>query len=336
MKEILNAICLNIAAAIIFWLIFAFVPEKRRRNKVRPKLELGIYQVYSTLFALFDSIIRFDVHSPSSFQKEIKGKRLRSEDIELGLQNKCLNETFLYDKEISHLLIPIGKDLFEKRSKIDQLIERVFAFSENLTITEILILEQIRGKLEAYDLEHWDRRAGVCIGKMQYMPVNSSLSYMGKSLTELYELFGKLQDITFHNRYEDRDIVLDKVQSYYELGQYRRCKRLIRSRQDRYQNDKKWLGFYLFLCEYKGGNKTQAIRSLANILESKPHLVSSRGFLLDAIDDSRIRQIVEDHYTTAEVAEFDAVVRTETEAHNRLTEQANRLRKYYDQKTERR
>ena len=45
MKDLANAILLNIVAAIIFWIIFAFLPERRRRNKLRPKLELGIYQV---------------------------------------------------------------------------------------------------------------------------------------------------------------------------------------------------------------------------------------------------------------------------------------------------
>jgi hypothetical protein len=332
MKDIFNAILLNIAAAIIFWLVFAFVPEKRRRRKLRPKLELGIYQVYSTLFALFDSLMRFDVRSPSSFQTRIKGKMLHPAEIELGIQNKCLNETFLYDQKVNHLLIPIGKELFENRTRVDRLIERVFAFSEHLTTNEILLLEQIRGRLEVYDLEHFDRCAATRVGDTQYLPVNPSLSYMGKSLAELYELFGKLQDIAFRNGYEDRDVVLDKVQSYYEQGQHRRCKRLIRRRERRYASDSTWLSFYLFLCEYKMGRRLQASRSLAKVLESKPDLVSSRGFLLDAIGDSRIRKTVEDHYTSAELAELDAVMRTEVEVCNRFVEQANTLRKYYDRK----
>jgi hypothetical protein len=333
MKDIFNAIVLNIAAAIIFWLAFAFVPEKRRRRKLRPKLELGIYQVYSALFGLFDSLMRFDVHSPSSFQKKIKGKMLHPVELELGLQNKCLNETFLYDEKVSRLLIPIGKELFQDRSTVDRLIERVFAFSEHLTTNEILLLEQIRGRLEVYDLEHFDRCAAVRAGDTQYLPVNPSVSYMGTSLAELYQLFGKLQDIVFRNGYEDRDVVLDKVQSYYEQGQYRRCKRLIRRRQRRYTSDNTWLSFYLFLCEYKMGRKLQGARILAKVLESKPHLVSTREFLLDAIGDSEIRKIIEDHYTRAELAEFDGVVQMELEVHNRFVEQANTLRKYYDQKT---
>ena len=253
--------------------------------------------MYSTLFGLFDSLMRFEVHSPSSFQKRIKGKVLHSVEIELGLQNKCLNETFLYDEKVSRLLIPMGKELFQNRSRVDR------------------------------------RCAAVRVGDVQYRPANPSLSYMGTSLAELYKLFGKLQDIVFRNGYEDRDVVLDKVQSYYEQGRYRRCKRLIRRRERRYTSDKTWLSFYLFLCEYKMGRKLQGTRILAKLLESKPHLVSARGFLLGAINDIEIRKIVEDHYTRAELAEFDGVVQAELEVHNRFVEQANTLRKYYDQKT---
>ena len=332
MKEVSIAIVLNIIAAIIFWLAFAFIPERRRRNKLRPKLELGIYQICSTLFALFDLIMRFDVHSPSSFQKKIKGKMLHPVEIELGLQNKCLNSTYLYDTKVGSLLMPIGKQLFESRSRVDRLIERVFAFSEHLSTKEILLLEQIRGKLEVYDLEHFDREAGARVGDQQYLPVNPSLSYMGKSLAELYDLFGRIRSIAFCNGYEDREVVLDKVQVYYETGQYRRCKFLIRRRKSRFAGDSAWFTFYQFLCDYKLERKRQAARILAQLLQSKPHLVSSRGFLVDVIGDGDVRKIVEHYYTVPELREFDAVVQTEIEVHNRFIDQANALRRYYDQK----
>src|ERR1700680_1292005 len=87
MKDFAYAILLNIAAAIIFWIVFALLPERRRRNKLRPKLEFGIYQAYSTLFTQFDTVMRPNAHSPSTFQKKIKGKTLNADDIELGLQN---------------------------------------------------------------------------------------------------------------------------------------------------------------------------------------------------------------------------------------------------------
>ena len=332
MRDFVNPILLNIYAAIIFWLIFAVIPERRRRNKLRPKLELGIHQVYNRLFELFDTIMRFTDRSPSSFQKKIMGKSLQPEDIELGLQNKCLNLTFLYDKNVNPSLLVIGKKLFEIWQKIDQATERVFAFSTHLSTTEILLLEQIRGKLEVYGPDHCDRSAVVSVGNTQYLPVNPSLSYMTASLVDLYQLFCKLQTVVFDNKYQDRDLLLAKVQSWYEQGEYKKCKRLIRKGETKYRKDETWLKFYRFQCEYRSGKSALAYRTLKDILKTNPDLVSSRGFLLDAMDDAAVREAIERHYSKAEVNRLDAEVRSERDAHSRFVDQANKLREYYKRK----
>jgi hypothetical protein len=328
-----DAILLNIAAAIIFWIFFAWIPERRRRHKLRPKLELGIYQVYSALFRQFDAVMRTDIHSPSAFQKEIKAKALSAEDIELGLQNKCLNESFRYDENVNRFLIVVGKEMLEERGRVDRNIDRVFAFSSYLTTNEILLLEKIRGKLETYDL---GREAAVRIGDRECFPIDPSLSYMTVTVADLYRLFIQLQAIVFHNKYEDRDIVLDKIQCFYEQGQYRRCKRVARTSQTKYPNDRVWLEFYLFLCEYKSNDRHEAMQRLERILQTRPHLVSSRGFLVDVMLDQQIREILKRHYTTGEITEFDDLVRKELEEKNSLIEQAKDIREYVRQKANRR
>lgn len=209
-----ESIILSIIAAIIFWLAFSFFPEKYRRDKIRPKLDLDIYQVYGTLFSIFDLIMRSNDHSPSTFQNKINGNKLNIEDIELGLQNKCLNETYLYDQNVSKLLIT-GKNIFEKANKIDEITERLFSFSNYLAAGEILLLEQIRKKLQVYDLKGFSRSAVSVIGNTQYMPVNPSLSYMKNNLFDLDQLFIQLRSIVFKNKHIDRDILLNKIQCHY-------------------------------------------------------------------------------------------------------------------------
>jgi hypothetical protein len=331
-REFVYSILLNIAAAIIFWLFFAYFPERHRRTKLRPKVELGIYQVYRTLFATFDSIMRSEARSPSSFQKKINGNALRPEDIELGLENKCLNETFLYDEKVSRSLIPIGKELFEMERVIDEATERLFAFSSYLTTREILILEQIRGTLQVYTLKHYDRPAGARIGDTRYMPVNPSLAYMKDNLAHLYELFDQLRDIVFNNRYRDRDVLFSKIQCDYEQGKYRRCEHSIRTARAVYTKDRTWLELHQFLCEYMGGNKAAACDKLDDILKARPELVSNRGFLLDVISDSSVRQIIEKYYTNVEIEAFDLVVGEELAAYAGFIELANRLKAYYQLK----
>jgi len=109
-KDVLIPIALSIISAVIFWLIFSVFPEKKRRNRIRPKIDLDIYDVYTNLFFVFDLIMRPNNNSPSNFQHKIRGNKFQKEDIHLGLQNKCLNELYLYDKKVANALIPIGKE----------------------------------------------------------------------------------------------------------------------------------------------------------------------------------------------------------------------------------
>jgi hypothetical protein len=74
MKDFAYAILLNIAAAIIFWIVFALLPERRRRNKLRPKLEFGIYQVYKTLFTQFDTVMRPTLTPHPLFKRKSRAK----------------------------------------------------------------------------------------------------------------------------------------------------------------------------------------------------------------------------------------------------------------------
>lgn len=254
-----------------------------------------------------------------------RGNKLRPVDIDVGLQNKCLNETFLYDKNVCGSLMVIGGELSKSASEIDEATERLFNFSEYLTPCEILLLEKVRGKLHVYDFE---RR----VGGVQYTPVDPSLSYMKENFVQLYELFSQLGRIVFNCKYEDRDLLLNKVQCYYEQGEYGRCKRVIRGAQGRYTSDKMWLDFYLFLCEYMGGKKAVAYRKLDYILRTKPHLVSNRGFLHDVMGDGKVRQMIGAHYTKAEVDEFQSVVRKENVEHTTFIQQADTLKQYYQRK----
>lgn len=323
----------SLVAGIIFWIIVSYLPGWRRRKKLRPKLELGMYEVYRGLFALFDCVMRCNIHSPSGFQKEIKGNKLRAEDIELGLQNKCLNGTFLYDSNVSKFLMVIGGELFKIAAEIDSATDRAFNFSSYLSTQEILLLEQIRGKLHVYDLKHFDNPAQVSIDGRPFAPVNPSLSYMKENLTQLYALFGQLQNVVFRNRYHDRDVLLDKVQSLCEQAKYRRCKRSIKIAEVRLPDDRPWLEFYRFLCQYRSGDRVAACRTLDGILKAKPHLVSSRGFLGDLLADSDICQVVERHYTHAEIKDLNSVVRQEATVHTNFIAQANNLKEYYHKKS---
>ena len=333
-KDLIYPILLSIIAAVIFWLVFSYFPERSRRRKIRPKLDLDMYNVYTNLFSIFDLVMRPNNHSPSNFQPKIKGNKLEKEDLELGLQNKCWNETYLYDTNVSKNLLVIGKNLFEIASKIDRTVERLFNFSNYLSADEILILEKIRKKLQVYGLSDYNRNAASIIGGMELKPVNPSLSFMSQNLFELYKLFIQFQDLVYSNNYIDRDISISKVQHYFYSGQYEKCKKEISKSIFKYPDDKNFLDFYSFLSEYTSGQKDKSYKMLDTILKSKPHLVSSRGFIDDLLNDDKIKELIQKHYTENEITELRLVLKREEDLQKSYIDQAKALLKYYKDKSD--
>ncbi len=333
-RDFINPIILSVIAGIIFWLIFSFFPEHKRLKKLRPKLDLDIYQAYMNLFFLLDLVMRPNSHSPSNYQQKIKGNKLTQDDLELGLQDKCLNETYLYDSHVSKVLMPIGKSLFDRASEIDLNIENLYSFSNYLTADEILLLEKIRKKLKVYDLNNYSKSAISLISGMELKPVNPSLSYMSQNLYELYLLFIQLQKLVYNNSYSDRDIFISEVQHYYYSDQFAKCKKAASGGILKYPKDKNFLEFYSFMSEYKLGKTESAYLMLANLLKDKPHLVSSRGFLSDFIDDKRVSSLIEELYSEKEVFELKDVLNREKLNGKNYIEKANKLKKYYADKIE--
>lgn len=334
LNDFVYQIFVSTVAGIIFWLIFSVLPERKRLKKLRPKLDLDMYLVYTNIFFIFDLVMRPNNHSPSNFQDVIKGNKLTKDDLDLGLQDKCLNESYLYDKNVSNALRPIGKSLFERVKEIDINVEHLFSFSNYLTTEEILLLEKIRKKLLVYNLEDYNRSAVSVIGGMELKPVNPSLSYMAQNLSELYRLFIQLQNLVYKNEYSDRDIFISRVQHYYYSEQFKKCQKIIRKEISKYPKDKNFLDSYFFMSEYRLGKKENSYSLLNNILKEKPHLVSSRGFLDEFLSDEKVKLLLEKYYSENELIELNNVLKKETIFTNAFIEQAKKLKNYYADKSD--
>jgi hypothetical protein len=178
----IQPIILSIIAAIIFWYFFSYRPEERRTRQIRKKVDINLFQIYNDLFAIFNMLLRPNSYSPSFEQQKIRSGNLKEEDIFLGLQDKCLNETYCYDKNIVQALKPIGKELHKIYSSIENKIDSIFHFSSCLTPDEILLLEKIRTILNVYGLDNYDRNAVSVVAGQTLYPVNPSISYMTKNL----------------------------------------------------------------------------------------------------------------------------------------------------------
>lgn len=332
-QEFFYPIILSIIAAIIFWIAFSYFPERSRKRKIRFKIEHEIYQVYTKLFSLFDTVMRFNNHSPSNYQSEIRGNKLKPRDIELGLQNKCLNEHYFYDKAIEGKLLPIGKVLADNTKKIDDSIDRIFDFNIYLTSDEILHLEEIRKKLHVYDLENYNKEAVSKIGSVELYPVNPSISYMKNNLAEIYELFKTLQDTVFKYSLENREIQIYVIQHFYYSGEYEKAIKAIEVGKTKYPKDKNLFTSYEINSLFKLNKKESAYKKIEKMFETKLHLVSNRTFISELLTDEKIKELLNKYFSDSEIQELQTVLKRKKLQEEVFVKNAKKLEDYYKEKS---
>ena len=327
MKDIIIPIILSIIAAIIFWLIFNHFPTRNRYLKLRPKLEYSMFNVYSELFHYIDLTLIHNNFSPSMFQDEIRAGSLKKEDFILGLQNKCLNDSYLYDAN-SKLFIVVGDYLFNESIKIDTEIERIFSFNDFLGANEILLLEKIRTLLFTYN---YKGIAYMKIGNQTFTPSNPNLSYMADNIYEIYKLFLQLQDIIFSNKYFSREIMLYSVQYLYFSQNYKKCINQIEKNIENYQDCRILLECYDFLCNYNLNRKEDAYEKIERLFNNKLDLVSYRNFIITIIKDDIVQDLLKQYYSKVDIESLNKVIEKENQKTNFIN-QAKMLQEYYNNK----
>ena len=135
-----------------------------------------MYCLNQSLFNIFNTILG----SNPSFQSEVHSGKLTKKDFYIGLQNKCLNEYDLYDKNVSHNYEIIGLELAENFQKTEELIDKILTFNEFALPYELITLEKIRQKLKTYGIN--EKRVNLhklttFNGQIVYPPV-SNLYYL--------------------------------------------------------------------------------------------------------------------------------------------------------------
>jgi hypothetical protein len=331
--QFIYPLVLSILAGFIFWLFFTYLPEQTRKKKIRTKIDFEIYQVYTLIFSIFDLIFRHHKYSPSNFQSKIRSGDITPELIEMGLQNKCMNEHYFYDTKVSDNLMPIGKKLWEITRKTDQLIDRIFNFSFYLTSREILLLDEIRKKLHTYDVENYDKNPATIVGGNILLPVNPSLSYMKKNLSEIYQLYIDIQTLVFKQNRETRDLFIHKVQLLFNREKYKEVIKHIQLNKNKYLQNEQFLNLYLSLSFYRSGKKDKAFDLLEKEFASKINLVSYRNTLKEFGDDKLLILLLQKYYTQSEIIKYKSVIEKERIQHGQFVSLLAELKKYYKNKS---
>ncbi|EUB85289.1 hypothetical protein [Pseudomonas sp. GM30] len=337
-SNILLPILLSVIAAIIFWWVFSYQPEQKRRKKLRPIIELTLFETYKKLFSLFDLIMAHNLHSPSFFQAKIRSGNLSEDDIKLGLQNKCLNETYLYDLRTRDALLVVGEDILDRSMNIDELCNKVLVFHTYATAEELVLLESIREKIRIYHFSerHIKKDCEVNIGGQILRPFDPSLSYRRRNFYEIYKLFSLLQALVLNHHELDRDRFIYKIQWLYYSGQYHLCAKFIRAHERSFERDLTLFRNYLALSERKKGNIKVFYKLIEDTFKTRPHgggaLISSRSTFKELLEDNKLFEILSQYYSADEISSLRHAVIQDSEDKERFESANQLLANYYREK----
>ncbi len=306
---------LSIISALIFWIVFSYYPIKKREKRLRPIIELDIYSVQHELFALFDLIFKINLHSASLFQEDIHSGKLEKEDFLIALQNKCLNDTYKYPLEIAPVYLSIGANILSRYDNIENLIGKITNLNQYVYSEELLLLEQIRTNIKMYNLneKNINENAIYEVNDKQMKAVVSNLGYMHQQIFELYNLYKALQKLIFiKTKYENRNIFLHKIQYLFYTEQFKKCKRIIKSGKNKFENTIELMDHYNLLCDYKLSKLDyKKVEIILNKKYYNGSLVSSRSFFKELINDKQFYTILKKIYSEVEIERLHNVLNHE-------------------------
>lgn len=338
--DILSAIITSFIASVVFYLCFQYFPDKRKYNRIRPRIEVELMEIADSLFFYIEMPMRSEIHSSSFFQKEIREGKLLKEDFELGLYNKCLNESYIYD-ENANLMIVIGDKLKYYADQLSLSIRNILMNQQLLTSDEILIIEDINRLLYTYQ---YDGDANLKVGTTYYRPVNPTLSYMSENFYKLYCLWNELRHMMFKytnirkegRQGEQRFFTLQWERINWELKHenYERASEIIDelSIGQLTEFQMEVLEYLRLRIEIETGYIEHAKTHLERIIKNKKHerLVYERGFFECIEGNEELMGLCSTLCPENEIAGWNNVVGQERRIKEQFIKQNIYLKNYYE------
>ena len=338
--SILVAIVTSLIASIVFYVVFQLIPEKIKYHKIRPRIEVELMEIADSLYHYlampFCPNLRWSPLLDDEMKKEFLGKN----DFELGLYNKCLNESYLFDENKDKLVVA-GHFLQKQTNEISTKIHQVLLSQHFLTSEEILIIEDIDRLLHTHI---FDSNATDRIGAFIIRPVNPTLSYMCHNFYKIYQLWIELRHVIF------RYTVIKKEQRqgaerFFNL-KWNYIKLLVANKKykEAEKEIKKWfhekitpfqeqvLWSFGLQINLEKACFDQAKFYLKKILTDfhRDNLIYMRGFLNCIIDNEDMMKLCSSLCSAEEINEWLKVVERERKQKEAFLSQNQKLREYYE------
>lgn len=331
MYEIAFSIVTSLFASLVFWMMFTKIPEIIRYRKMRPIVEYDMYIISFNI--LFFLQMAFDNHGmrPEVSQVKIKANVFSEEEYDLMLQNKCLNESYLYDENKDYL-IPIGNELDRLSKKIVKEVESLSFYHNFMTCKEIMLLKKIKESITRYS---YDDNAKIEFNSRVFFPTNPNISFMAKTFKTINNYFYELNNIIFKYKYLDKDLlgykfdlILEKSRVFYEQCKYEEAYKYARKSSEVYYKK----GF-LFMYLFKLGKTEKALVYLEDFLnEIDLRLVNIRDLLEDSYDNIEVHNLLESKRGEEEINELVRYFHDEEELKQKIRKQLYRIKENYERK----
>lgn len=341
MKEVLTAVVTSLIASVVFWIIFNYIPDKRRYNKVRPKVEFDIYEIFFGLGGYIRIALEINEYGWSFPMSRVESGQVTQQDFDLWLQNKCLNDSYKFD-EMAPYLLSVGQSLAKEENNLREKIERSATYYAFMTADEILILRKISAKLF---VGTYDEPAASKEGNSILRPVVYNLSYMAENFYELSKLYLALQKIVWSykkidksiNKYVVGDFRFNKARKCYINGDFTGCVHQLNKANQVSPESKQEL---LFRVYYAMGNLAKAKAALKRYFETATHksialtnILNDEIINCDSLDDD-IWDMFTCNFTEIEIMEAIAYADKSKAIQQQGIKNAEMIKSYYTKKLE--
>lgn len=296
----------SIFAGIIFWFIFSYIPERKRRISFGAGVFNDLLVLNSQIFSYFDLLLRFQKNSPSNFQDKIHGCSLSEDEIKLGLQNKIISQSYIEKSPIAHHFLSIGNEILTAATKMDVVIERLYSFNYFLSAQEVQLIRDMHEKIHRY-VPYIESN----IDRAEALPVNPTLAFMIGTLLPLQIDYSKFRKLIFKKNLMDRDYVISKIQRLFHCGYYKEC----------IAECKKWIliapfdsslhASYLVRCYVLTNQSNRAYELLKKLLEDGIDLISYRNSLHPLLSDTVALEMITKKFGHEGVSQMRQLVENE-------------------------
>ena len=314
-KEIGLPVLLSIIAGLIFWIIFQVLPDRRRKKKLRPKIENDLYNVSTSIYHLVELAFLHSENPVSHFHHDIRSGKVNQKDIELALFNKAKNHKHLVNQFSNNIVI--GDLIYKSTTKIRLSIERIFFFNEQLAVEEILVLEDIYQEINRYDFFNKDDQFGSIIAGRLYTPLNPTLSVYSQFFYDMLKLAQRLDKIISSVKTNKLQILYIRHNLSYLLGDYKKSLKTIKMIEKKFPdqaNTLKWLKFQNLYFE----NKSKSLFLLKELIKESDNLISYRGYLSNFLKDPQILDVLKHNTSEDKLTELFVCLESERLSREKL------------------